>query len=294
MKDSSTSLAARQVKVPFHGAELYVVEHNGQPYVPMKPVVEGMGLAWQPQHRKLTESRFQSTITELVMVAQDGKQRKVVCMALRKLPGWLMSIEPGKVKDIDVRERVLRFQSECDDALWQYWNDGIAVNPRMAFSVNPGDILTGDQQETLRLMVKTLVERLPKSKQGGAATRVWSKLKAHFKVPYRQIPQVEFTEAVSIVTRTAAEWEVVEPELAPGIHFAVPGFGRYVVVASELGSYVYSIGGFRIIANDEAKRLQLEMLALSEDLARTKNRLSAILDDNKTVFRPVAEGLRML
>ncbi|EIO0703845.1 hypothetical protein LQD50_005376, partial [Escherichia coli] len=30
--------------VPF-----YVVNHNGEPYVPMKPVVAGMGLAWQSQ-----------------------------------------------------------------------------------------------------------------------------------------------------------------------------------------------------------------------------------------------------
>ncbi|GEG64553.1 phage antirepressor [Escherichia coli O145:H28] len=25
--------------VPFHGNSLYVVNHNGEPYVPMKPVV---------------------------------------------------------------------------------------------------------------------------------------------------------------------------------------------------------------------------------------------------------------
>lgn len=33
--------------VPFHGDSLYVVNHNGEPYVPMKPVVEGMGLDWK-------------------------------------------------------------------------------------------------------------------------------------------------------------------------------------------------------------------------------------------------------
>lgn len=30
--------------VPFHGNSLYVVNHNGEPYVHMKPVVAGMGL----------------------------------------------------------------------------------------------------------------------------------------------------------------------------------------------------------------------------------------------------------
>ena len=144
------------------------------------------------------------------MVAKDGKQREQICIPLRKLPGWLMTMEPNKIKNLSVRERVIQYQNECDDALWRYWNDGIAVNPRVAFSVNPEDVLTADQQETLRLMVKTLAERLPKSEQGPATIKVWSKLKAHFKVSYRQIPQIEFAEAVSIVTRTAADWVVVE------------------------------------------------------------------------------------
>ncbi|EEQ1607051.1 hypothetical protein WG788_005383, partial [Escherichia coli] len=79
--------------VPFHGNSLYVVNHNGEPYVPMKPVVAGMGLAWQSQLAKLRQ-RFASTITEIVMVAEDGKQRNMVSMPLRKLAGWLQTINP--------------------------------------------------------------------------------------------------------------------------------------------------------------------------------------------------------
>jgi hypothetical protein len=214
MNNSSTQAVSRQIKVPFHGAELYVVEQDGQPYTPMKPIVEGIGVSWQGQHAKLAANGARWGIKNILIPSIGGSQA-TVCLPLRKLPGWLMTMEPNKVRDAIVRERVIQYQNECDDVLWQYWNEGIAINPRMTFSVNPGDVLTADQQETLRLMVKTLVERLPKSKQGGAATRVWSKLKAHFKVPYRQIPQFEFTEAVSIVTRTAAEWEVVDPEPEP-------------------------------------------------------------------------------
>ena len=39
-----TSMSLQQITVPFHSAELYLVEHEGQPYTPMKPIVEGMGL----------------------------------------------------------------------------------------------------------------------------------------------------------------------------------------------------------------------------------------------------------
>ena len=59
----------QQMIVSFHNANLSIVNYNGQPYVPMKPIVEGMGLTWQSQHEKLKQ-RFASTITEIVIVAQ--------------------------------------------------------------------------------------------------------------------------------------------------------------------------------------------------------------------------------
>lgn len=85
------------------------------------------------------------------------------------------------------------------------------------FAVNPGDVLTKEQQDVLRQLVKSTVDRLPKPQQGGAAVKMWSKLKAHFGVAYRDIPQHEFTEAVSLLTRAATEWEVVEEEVIPTV-----------------------------------------------------------------------------
>ncbi|WP_241300448.1 phage antirepressor N-terminal domain-containing protein [Burkholderia stabilis] len=209
MTNTSTSTVPGIIKVPFHGSSLFVVEHNGEPYTPMKVIVEGMGLDWKSQYVKVKQ-RFNTCVVEITMqLPNDSQRRPVTCLPIKKLPGWLHSINIGKIRPA-LRDRVAAYQAECDDALWQYWNEGVAINPRVGFSVNPDDVLTGEQQETLRLMVKTFVDRLPKEQQGPAATRAWSKLKSHFKVAYRQIPRSEFTEAVSIVTRTAAEWQVVE------------------------------------------------------------------------------------
>lgn len=55
--------------VPFRETTLYLVDHQGQPYTPMKPIVEGMGLAWAPQFSKLTEDEKRWSITMIVMVA---------------------------------------------------------------------------------------------------------------------------------------------------------------------------------------------------------------------------------
>lgn len=213
MSDSTQVSANRAITVPFHGAELYVVEHNGQPYTPMKPVVAGMGMAWEPQAAKLRNNPRWG-MTEIV-IPSSGGQQGMNCLPLRKLPGWLATISPNKVRP-ELREKVIAYQNECDDTLWQYWNDGVAINPRTAYAVNPGDKLTAEEAETLRLMLKSAVDRQPKEKQGALMMQGWSKLKAHFKVGYREIPRHEFSEAVSIIARHTAEWKVVDeaPPLA--------------------------------------------------------------------------------
>ncbi|EKH02072.1 putative antirepressor protein Ant [Escherichia coli PA7] len=114
--------------VPFHGNSLYVVNHNGVTIRSHETCRCGMGLAWQSQLAKLRQ-RFASTITEIVMVAEDGKQRNMVSMPLRKLAGWLQTINPNKVKP-EIRDKVIRYQEECDDVLYEYWTKGFVVNPR--------------------------------------------------------------------------------------------------------------------------------------------------------------------
>lgn len=119
------------IPVPFRNATLFLADVDGTPYTPMKPIVEGMGLDWKSQHTKLTKNqRFASTMVEITTVAEDGKQRAMTCLPLRKLPGWLMTISANKVKP-EIRETVEAYQSECDDALWSYWTKGRADNPRM-------------------------------------------------------------------------------------------------------------------------------------------------------------------
>ncbi|HHA1306240.1 TPA: phage antirepressor N-terminal domain-containing protein [Enterobacter kobei] len=114
--------------VNFHWADLYVVERGGEPFVPMRPIVEGMGLIWGAQFIKLKQ-RFNGSVSEIDMVAGDGKSRSMICLPLRKLAAWLNSISANKVRP-DIRERVLQYQAECDDVLYDYWTKGAAVNPR--------------------------------------------------------------------------------------------------------------------------------------------------------------------
>lgn len=115
--------------VPFHGANLMLVEHDGQPYVPMKPVVEGIGLDWGGQHKKMTANQKRWCVSVMEIPSAGGLQ-SVACMPLRKLAGWLSTVQVSRIKNDAVKDRIVEYQNECDDVLWQYWNDGHVVNPR--------------------------------------------------------------------------------------------------------------------------------------------------------------------
>lgn len=113
--------------VPFYEDTVVLVGQGNEPYVAMRPIVTNMGLAWNSQFTKINE-RFDSTVMEIITVAEDGKPRSMTCLPLRKLPAWLYSISPNKVKP-ELRDKIIRYQEECDDALWDYWTKGSASRP---------------------------------------------------------------------------------------------------------------------------------------------------------------------
>lgn len=203
----SIATAVSTINVPFHGAELYVVNHNGEPYTPMKPIVEGMGMTWQSQHRKLME-RFKTCIIEMmIQLPGDTQRRLVICLALRKLAGWLQTISPNKVRT-EIRDKVIQYQEECDDALYEYWTKGHVVNPRKAKKALPGKITT-EQQEAIKQLVMSRGQSLPKEKQAKAMITMWSSLKSHFGCSYKEISEEQFTEALSLAARVPLEGEFI-------------------------------------------------------------------------------------
>jgi len=113
--------------VQFYDDLVVIASHDGEPHVIMKALVENMGLAWQPQRTKMAE-KFAATITMIVTVAEDGKQREMVGLPLRKLPAWLYSINPSKVSP-ELRDKIVRYQEECDEVLWKYWTTGFVGRP---------------------------------------------------------------------------------------------------------------------------------------------------------------------
>lgn len=159
------------INVPFHGDNLYVVNYNGQPYVPMKPIIEGMGMDWASQFTKL-KKRFAKGIAEITIPSKGGEQ-SMLCLALRKLAGWLHTISPNKVKP-EIRDKVIRYQEECDDVLYEYWTTG-EVKKKPNF-----------RQSTAKELIplRQTAERLIAHGVGNIYPDIWKHVHAEFGVQH--------------------------------------------------------------------------------------------------------------
>lgn len=139
------------IAVPFHGNNLFIVTYNDEPYTPMKPIVEGMGLDWRAQASKFRSNKERWGVA-LITTPTNGSDQDTLCIPLRKLPGWLMTLQPSRVAP-EIREKVVMYQNECDDALWDYWTKGQAIR-RASISEFPLSDLTVRLVNTVQPMLK--------------------------------------------------------------------------------------------------------------------------------------------
>ncbi|EEY6186726.1 phage antirepressor N-terminal domain-containing protein [Escherichia coli] len=191
--------------VPFNGQQIITAMAAGVAYVAMKPIVENLGMSWSTQQTKLMKQISKFNCVHMNMVAADGKLRKLLCLPLKKLNGWLFSINPEKVR-ADIRDKLIQYQEECFSVLHDYWTKGHVVNPRKAKKVLPGKITT-EQQEAIKQLVMSRGQSLPKEKQAKAIITMWSSLKSHFGCSYKEIGEDQFAEALSLVARVPLEGE---------------------------------------------------------------------------------------
>ncbi|WP_208484917.1 phage antirepressor N-terminal domain-containing protein [Escherichia coli] len=193
--------------VPFNGQQIITAMAAGVAYVAMKPIVENLGMSWSTQQTKLMKQISKFNCVHMNMVASDGKLRKLLCLPLKKLNGWLFSINPEKVR-ADIRDKLIQYQEECFSVLHDYWTKGHVVNPRKAKKALPGKITT-EQQEAIKQLVMSRGQSLPKEKQAKAMITMWSSLKSHFGCSYKEISEEQFAEALSLAARVPLEGEFI-------------------------------------------------------------------------------------
>lgn len=185
--------------VPFNGQQVLTAVAAGVTYVAMRQIVENIGIDWTGQSVKLRNMKEKFNCRDISMVATDGKIRKLLCLPLKKLNGWLFSINPQKVRS-DIRDKLIQYQEECFTVLHDYWNKGEAINPRKKTSV--------DDRTPLRDAVNMLV-----SKKHLMYPEAYAMIHQRFNVgSIEDLDVLQITQAVEYVHRVVLEGELIGKE----------------------------------------------------------------------------------
>lgn len=111
--------------IDFHGATLVAIrgETDATTLVAMKPVAEGMRLDWSAQRRKIADHPVLVTcmVVTTIQMPGDSQIREWVFLPLNRLNFWLATVHPNRVSDDAVRAKVIEYQNECADALYQHF-----------------------------------------------------------------------------------------------------------------------------------------------------------------------------
>ncbi|WP_410498119.1 phage antirepressor N-terminal domain-containing protein [Chitinibacter sp. S2-10] len=125
--------------IQFHGHTLILLDISGTQFVAIKPICEAIGLDWASQLSRIKrDAVLNSTIVITTTVAEDGKARKMVCLPISYLNGWLFGIDTARVKP-ELRDTITLYKRECYQALHDYWITGLANTSR---ALSTQEILT--------------------------------------------------------------------------------------------------------------------------------------------------------
>ncbi|HDQ3732351.1 TPA: phage antirepressor Ant [Escherichia coli] len=182
--------------VPFNGQQIITAMAAGVAYVAMKPIVENLGMSWGTQQQKLMKQLDKFNCIHMNMVAADGKLRKLLCLPLKKLNGWLFNINPEKVR-ADIRDKLIQYQEECFTVLHDYWTKGKAENARKKTSV--------DDRTPLRDAVNMLV-----SKKHLMYPEAYAMIHQRFNVEsIEELDASQIPQAVEYIHRVVLEGEFI-------------------------------------------------------------------------------------
>ncbi|MBS1098545.1 hypothetical protein JK191_13545 [Gluconobacter sphaericus] len=146
--------------IDFHGAKLIAVpgDKPETTLVAMKPIVEGMGLDWGGQHKKMLAHPVLCKGISVTEILSDGGAQATVCLTLDLLNFWLATIHPDRIKDQAVRARVVEYQTECARVLFNHFFGKAIASGSHLTAREVGDISKGVVNKALAPIHAQIVE----------------------------------------------------------------------------------------------------------------------------------------
>lgn len=123
------------VTVNFRGDQLYGFKQEDGVFLALKPMVEAMGLDWSAQLKRVKRDPILSEGMAIMATPFGrGGDQECACLSVELIQGWLFTIDTLRIKDDEVRQKVILYQRECYTVLHAHFT-GKASKP----AANDGD-----------------------------------------------------------------------------------------------------------------------------------------------------------
>jgi hypothetical protein len=239
--------------IDFHGATL-LARPGDTPettIIAMRPVVEGMGLDWSTQLRKITRHPVLGpSVVKMTTVAADGKTREMEGLPLTKLNFWMATINARKVVP-ELGVRVVSYQTECADVLFaHFFNRAVVTQANGDLSANNRRVIGGIAKGVVHKAIEPLeaaVAKLSVAVERLAAGAVPHVPTAEFKPMQRIL--VELGVPATLSQRCSAwlrRWLFLN------------GHGAAIRISHETGRYLFRVDAVGEWLNVEGRKLIAE------------------------------------
>lgn len=148
-----------QKTILFYEDEIMAVRtEDGRVFVPLRPIVERLGLNWSGQRLRLRRDPVLRGEQGVCVIHTPGGRQEALCIPLDYLSGFLFGINADRVNP-EYREDVLRYQRECYKVLSEALSEG-----RLITDVTFDDLLqTADPGSVQAYQIAQAVLRLAKN-----------------------------------------------------------------------------------------------------------------------------------
>ena len=126
-----------------------IVSTSDEQLVPLRPICEALGIAFERQTAKITA---------------DGKQREMLCLPLEFIFGWLFTINPANVNE-DAKPTLIKYQHECYHALFLHFTARAQFVEQKQIEIDRQLSIVDDAKEHFRTAKNILSEAEAKLKQ---------------------------------------------------------------------------------------------------------------------------------
>ncbi|WP_269459484.1 phage antirepressor N-terminal domain-containing protein [Candidatus Promineifilum breve] len=113
-----------QKAVLFYNDEILAVRmEDGSVFVPIRPIVERLGLNWSGQYSRIKRDPVLGKVQGVCVIQTPGGRQEALSIPLDYLSGFLFGINADRVKP-EFREDVIRYQMECYKVLSEALTEG--------------------------------------------------------------------------------------------------------------------------------------------------------------------------